>query len=91
VLLKSQQGKGGITGTLVDVRLVFKTALELGATALILCHNHPSGNLTPSEADKTLTQKLKVAGQNLDIHVVDHIIVTENGYFSFADANIFDI
>jgi DNA repair protein RadC len=91
VLSKSQQGKGGITGTLVDVRLVFKTALEIGATALILCHNHPSGSLIPSEADKKLTQKIKVAGQNLDIHVVDHIIVTENGYFSFADENIFDV
>lgn len=91
VLSKSQQGKGGITGTLVDVRLVFKTALEIGATALILCHNHPSGSLIPSEADKKLTQKIKVAGLNLDIHVLDHIIVAENGYFSFADENIFDI
>jgi DNA repair protein RadC len=91
VLFKSQQGKGGITGTLVDVRLVFKMALEIGATALILCHNHPSGSLIPSEADKKLTQKIKIAGQNLDIHVIDHIIVTENGYFSFVDANIFDI
>jgi DNA repair protein RadC len=91
VLSKSQQGKGGITGTLVDVRLVFKMALEIGATALILCHNHPSGSLIPSEADKKLTQKIKVAGLNLDIHVLDHIIVAENGYFSFADENIFDI
>lgn len=91
VLSKSQQGKGGITGTLVDVRLVFKTALEIGATALILCHNHPSGSLIPSEADKKLTQKIKVAGLNLDIHVLDHIIVTENGYYSFADENILDI
>jgi DNA repair protein RadC len=88
VLLKSQQGKGGITGTLVDVRLVFKTAFELGATALILCHNHPSGNVKPSEADKKLTQKLKVAGENLDIQVLDHLIVTENGYFSFADEDL---
>jgi DNA repair protein RadC len=88
VLSKSQQGKGGITGTLVDVRLVFKTAFELGATALILCHNHPSGNLKPSEADKKLTQKLKIAGENLDIQVLDHIIITENGYFSFADEDI---
>lgn len=91
VLSKSQQGKGGITGTLVDVRLVFKTALEIGATALILCHNHPSGSLIPSEADKKLTQKIKVAGLNLDIHVLDHIIVTENGYYSFADENILDV
>ena len=85
VLSKSQQGKGGITGTTVDVRLVFKTAFELGATAMILCHNHPSGNLKPSEADTKLTQKLKLAGQNLDILVLDHIIVTENGYYSFVD------
>jgi DNA repair protein RadC len=86
---KSQQGKGGITGTLVDVRLVFKTAIELGATALIVCHNHPSGNLTPSEADKKLTQKLKIAGQNLDILVLDHLIISENGYFSFNDQGLF--
>ena len=89
VLSKLQQGKGGITGALVDVRLVFKTALELGATALILCHNHPSGSLNPSDADKKLTQKLKTAGQNLDILVLDHLIITENGYYSFIDAGIF--
>ena len=89
VLSKSQQGKGGITGTLVDTRLVFKTALELGATALILCHNHPSGTLTPSDADKQMTRKLKAAGQNLDIQVLDHVIVTENGYYSFNDEGIF--
>jgi DNA repair protein RadC len=88
VLSKSQQGKGGITGTLVDVRLVYKTALEIGATALILCHNHPSGNLKPSEADNKLTQKIKIAGQNLDIYVLDHVIVTENGYFSYADQDL---
>lgn len=89
VLSKSQQGKGGITGALVDVRLVFKSALELGATAMILCHNHPSGSLTPSDADKKLTQKLKTAGQNLDILVLDHLIITEKGYYSFIDAGIF--
>jgi len=89
VLSKSQQGKGGITGTMVDVRLVFKTALELGATAIILCHNHPSGGLIPSDADKQITKKLKAAGQNLDIQVLDHVIVTENGYYSFSDAGIF--
>jgi len=89
VLSKSQQGKGGITGTMVDVRLVFKTALELGATALILCHNHPSGTLIPSDADKQITRKLKSAGQNLDIQVLDHIIITENGYYSFNDEGIF--
>ncbi|WP_304198211.1 DNA repair protein RadC [Flavobacterium alvei] len=88
VLSKSQQGKGGITGTVVDVRLVFKMALELGSTSIILCHNHPSGNLKPSEADKILTQKLKLAGKTLDIQVLDHVIVAENGYFSFADEDI---
>ncbi|WP_269226305.1 RadC family protein [Flavobacterium eburneipallidum] len=88
VLSKSQQGKGGITGTVADTRLVFKVALELGATAIILCHNHPSGNLNPSEPDKKLTQKLKAAGQTLDISVLDHVIITENGYFSFADTDI---
>jgi len=89
VLAKAQQGKGGITGTMVDVRLVFKMALELGATALVLCHNHPSGTLIPSDADKQITRKLKAAGQNLDLQVLDHIIVTENGYFSFNDNGIF--
>jgi DNA repair protein RadC len=89
LLSKSQQGKGGITGTVIDVRLVFKTALELGATALILCHNHPSGTLTPSELDKQITEKLKKAGRNLDIQVLDHVIVTENGYYSFNDDGIF--
>ena len=89
VLSKSQQGKGGITGTIVDTRLVFKTALELGATALILCHNHPSGTLVPSDADKQITRKLKAAGQNMDIKVLDHVIVAENGYFSFNDEGIF--
>jgi DNA repair protein RadC len=73
---------------MVDVRLVFKTALELGATALILCHNHPSGTLIASDADKQITRKLKSAGQNLDIQVLDHVIVAENGYFSFADEDI---
>lgn len=85
VIQKNQLSKGGITGTLVDVRLVLKNALEVGATALILCHNHPSGTLKPSEADKAITQKLKTAAQSLDIKVLDHIIITEKAYFSFAD------
>lgn len=80
--------KGGITGTLVDVRLAFKQALQLGATAVILVHNHPSGNLQPSTADKQLTQKFKTAGESLDIKVLDHIIITEKSYFSFADEAI---
>ena len=89
VLSKSQLSKGGITGTLVDVRIVFKKALELGATALILCHNHPSGTLVPSEADKHITKKLKLAGESLEVKVLDHVIVTENSYFSFVDSGIF--
>ena len=89
VISKSQLSKGGITGTLVDVRIVFKTALEMGATALILCHNHPSGTLIPSDADKQITRKLKLAGDSLEIKVLDHLIVTETSYYSFADEGIF--
>ncbi len=89
VIAKSQLSKGGITGTLVDVRIVFKTALEMGATALILCHNHPSGTLIPSDADKQITRKLKLAGDSLEIKVLDHLIVTETSYFSFSDEGIF--
>jgi DNA repair protein RadC len=85
VIQKNQLSKGGITGTLVDVRLALKTALEVGAVGLILAHNHPSGTLKPSEADKNLTQKLKVAAQSLDIKILDHLIITESSYFSFAD------
>lgn len=88
VLSKNQLSKGGITGTLVDVRLVFKVALEIGATAIILCHNHPSGTLIASDADKQITRKLRVAGDNLDIKILDHLIITENNYFSFADDGI---
>ncbi|MEQ8217275.1 MAG: DNA repair protein RadC [Arenibacter sp.] len=88
VLHAGQLSKGGITGTLVDVRLVLKQALELGAVGLILAHNHPSGTLRPSEADKQITRKLKVAAEALDIKVLDHIIITQKEYFSFADENI---
>ena len=88
VIQKNQLSKGGITGTLVDVRLVLKTALEVGAVGLILVHNHPSGTLKPSKADKDLTQKLKIAAQSLDLKVLDHLIITENAYFSFADESL---
>ncbi|WP_424495114.1 RadC family protein [Salinimicrobium sp. GXAS 041] len=88
VIDQLQLSKGGITGTLVDVRLALKKALELGATSIILSHNHPSGNLNPSSADKQLTQKLKTAGESLDIKILDHIIVTEKSYFSFADEGL---
>jgi len=79
---------GGITGTVVDVRMVFKNAVALHATALILCHNHPSGALKPSESDIQLTKKMKSAGETLDIKVLDHIIITEKSYFSFADEGL---
>ncbi|PKP26300.1 MAG: hypothetical protein CVU03_04585 [Bacteroidetes bacterium HGW-Bacteroidetes-2] len=85
IIQKAQLSKGGITGTVVDVRLVLKNALSVGATAIILTHNHPSGTIKASEADKILTQKLKIGAASLDIKVLDHIIVTEKSYFSFAD------
>lgn len=85
VLYRQQLSKGGITGTLVDVRLVLKQALEVGAIAIILCHNHPSGTLQPSSADKNITNKLSNAASSLDIKILDHLIVTEKAYFSFAD------
>ncbi len=88
VLQQSQISKGGLTGTIVDVRLVLKTAIEMNAVAIILVHNHPSGNLSPSQADKQLTQKLKTATESLDIKVLDHIIISEKMYFSFADEGI---
>ena len=88
VLQQPQLSKGGITGTLVDVRLVLKTALQIGAVGLILAHNHPSGTLKPSLADKQITQKLKKAGESLDIKVLDHVIITEKAYFSFADESL---
>lgn len=88
VLHKAQLSKGGLTGTLVDVRIVMKQALELGAVGLILAHNHPSGTLRPSTQDKSITQKLKRAADALDVKVLDHIIVTQRDYYSFADETI---
>ena len=88
VIRNGQISKGGITSTLVDLRLVFKEALQIGAVGIILAHNHPSGTLKPSQADIHLTKKLKMAGDSLDIKVLDHLIVTEKAYFSFADENM---
>lgn len=88
VLHTAQMSKGGITGTLVDVRLVMKQALEQSAVALILAHNHPSGTLKPSKADRQITQKLKSAAQALDIKILDHLIITQKAYFSFADEQL---
>jgi len=88
IVSKIQLSKGGITATVVDVRLVFKKALEVGAIAIILVHNHPSGMLQPSQSDINLTEKLKIAAQTLEIKVLDHLIVTEKTYFSFADEKL---
>lgn len=88
IIFKAQLSKGGITGTIVDVRLVFKIALEQNAVAIVLAHNHPSGKLQASEADIQVTKRIKNAGLQLDISVLDHIIVTEHSYFSFADEGI---
>lgn len=79
---------GGITGTVADPRVILKTALEAGATSIILCHNHPSGNLKPSVADEQLTLKVKQAASLIDIRLLDHIIVSNEGYFSFADSGM---
>ena len=89
VIYKTQLSKGGITGTVVDIRLIFKMAFEQNATGLILSHNHPSGKLIASEADLKITKRIKEAGQTLEIQVLDHLIITENGYLSFQDEGIF--
>ncbi len=80
--------RGGITGTVTDVRIVLKRAIELGATAMIVAHNHPSGALKPSENDKKMTRKLVDAAQTLDLNLLDHLIVTRSGYFSFSDQGL---
>jgi DNA repair protein RadC len=88
VIGKWLASKGGITSTLVDVRLVLKKALELSATGIILSHNHPSGKREPSQSDKDLTRKMMDAAKVMDIQVLDHLIVTDHSYFSFADEGI---
>jgi DNA repair protein RadC len=79
---------GGLAITSVDSRVVFKKALECNATSIVLCHNHPSGNLRPSQSDLDLTQRMRKAGEQLEILVQDHLIVSEAGYYSFADEGI---
>lgn len=88
VIYKSQLSKGGLVGTVVDARLVYKTALEHSAIAIILTHNHPSGALQASAADKQVTRQLQNAGNTLDIKVLDHVIITEHSYLSFADEGL---
>lgn len=88
VLSKKQISAGGQKGTVVDIRLLFRYALEIGATACVVAHNHPSGRLVPSRADKELTQRIQEGATYLDIRLLDHLIVAENGYYSFADEGI---
>jgi DNA repair protein RadC len=80
--------KGGVSGTVVDVRLIFSVALKCNASAIILAHNHPSGNLKPSESDKVLTRKIKQASDFLDVKLLDHLIISKASYYSFADEGI---
>ncbi|MDX9883101.1 MAG: JAB domain-containing protein [Prolixibacteraceae bacterium] len=84
----SQISMGGISGTVTDVRIIMQTALKSNASAIILAHNHPSGNLQPSESDKKVTGKIKEAGQLLEITVLDHLILTSETYLSFADEGL---
>lgn len=89
VIGKACVSTGGVSGTVVDAKVLFQHAVKALASSVILFHNHPSGNFQPSQADISLTKKLQEAGQALDIAVLDHLIVSESGYYSFADEGIF--
>jgi DNA repair protein RadC len=80
---------GSSSGTIADPKRIFAAALKTNAVSIILCHNHPSGNLQPSKADEDMTNKLKMAGKFLDIQVIDHLIITSEGFYSFAENGIF--
>ena len=88
VIDKMMVSQGGLSGTIIDVRIILKMALDKLACSIILCHNHPSGNLIPSEADKEITRKIKEAGKHMDIPVFDHLIIGNDAYFSFADEGL---
>jgi DNA repair protein RadC len=81
--------KGGISGTVTDVRIILQAAIKANASGIIACHNHPSGNLNPSQSDTKLTQKIKEAGNLMDIQLLDHLIITSEEYYSFADNALF--
>ena len=83
-----EMSKGGVSGTVVDIRIILGIALKCNASSIVLVHNHPSGSLVPSEPDKTITKKLKVACNLLDLNLLDHLIVTKGGYYSFCDNGI---
>ena len=80
-----EMSSGGISGTVIDIRLIFSAALKANATNIMIAHNHPSGSLKPSDADKFYTKKIKEAGDLLDIKLLDHLIITSESYYSFAD------
>ncbi|MBC8046626.1 MAG: DNA repair protein RadC [Fimbriimonadaceae bacterium] len=88
IIEKERISAGGVTGTVVDVKMILKSAVEKLASSIAVCHNHPSGNLNPSEADIQLTRKIKEGGKNLDIILIDHIIVGDKNYYSFSDNGI---
>jgi DNA repair protein RadC len=83
-------GRGGITESAVDIRLILEAALRNQSTAIVLCHNHPSGSLTPSTMDKNLTRQLAEACRIMNIRLLDHVIVSDQGYFSFKDQGLMD-
>lgn len=88
VIERYKLSQGGISGTVTDIRLILKRGLELLATSLVICHNHPSGNLQPSDQDKQITEKLKSAASQMDIKLIDHIIIADNSYYSFCDEGL---
>lgn len=88
VIKKEQISRGGVAGTVVDTKIIFKTAVDNYASSIIICHNHPSGNLKPSEADIKITKSIKEAGKIMEIPLLDHLIVTENNYYSFGDEGL---
>lgn len=88
ILHEQVLSEGGITATIADPRVLFKQALSLEATGIIICHNHPSGQLQPSRVDDVLTEKMKSAASFLDIRLIDHVIVSTQGYYSYAEHNI---
>ncbi|MEL6638892.1 MAG: DNA repair protein RadC [Bacteroidota bacterium] len=86
---RAQISRGGVAGTVVDAKVIFKKAVDALACSIILCHNHPSGNLKPSQADRDITRKLRWAGRNLEVAVLDHVIISDRGFYSFADEGEF--
>jgi DNA repair protein RadC len=88
VIKKEMISRGGVAGTVVDSRIIFKAAIENYTSSIIICHNHPSGNLKPSDADVKITKTIRDAGKLMEIPLLDHLIITENGFYSFADEGV---